>query len=135
MCLVLFACGNRTTNSANDEAARNEKDRVEILYFHGKQRCATCKAIEANAKEAIDARFADELKTGDVVFRIVDISRPENERIAEKYEVTWSSLILVKHAGGKEQVENLTEFAFGNARTAPEEFKEAVAEKVTALLK
>ncbi|MCM1150970.1 MAG: nitrophenyl compound nitroreductase subunit ArsF family protein [Alistipes sp.] len=135
MCLVLFACGNRTTNNANDEAARNEKDRVEILYFHGKQRCATCKAIEANAKEAIDARFADELKRGDVVFRIVDISRPENERIAEKYEVTWSSLILVKHAGGKEQVENLTEFAFGNARTAPEEFKKAVAEKVTALLK
>ncbi|MCM1300985.1 MAG: nitrophenyl compound nitroreductase subunit ArsF family protein [Bacteroides cellulosilyticus] len=135
MCLVLFACGNRTTSNANDEAAQNKKDRVEILYFHGKQRCATCKAIETHAKESIESRLADELKKGDVVFRIVDISRPENERIAEKYEVTWSSLILVKHAGGKEQVENLTEFAFGNARTAPEEFKKTVVEKVTALLK
>lgn len=137
LCLGLVACGNGNAKQAkaNGDSEVPDKEYVEVLYFHGKQRCATCKAIEANAKEAINACFADELKNGDVVFRIVDISRPENERIAEKYEVTWSSLILVKHAGGEEQAENLTEFAFGNARTAPEEFKKAVVEKVTALLK
>ncbi len=137
LCLSLVACGNGNAKQtkASGDSEVSDKEYVEVLYFHGKQRCATCKAIEANAKEVVEAQFADELKKGDVVFRIVDISRPENERIAEKYEVTWSSLILVKHAGGKEQAENLTEFAFGNARTAPETFKKAVVEKVTSLLK
>lgn len=69
ICLGLSACGS---NGAKKDSATNveqtqlqeTKDRVEILYFHGKQRCATCMAIEKNAKEAIEAQFADELKKG-----------------------------------------------------------------------
>ncbi|MDC7174352.1 nitrophenyl compound nitroreductase subunit ArsF family protein, partial [Phocaeicola dorei] len=53
-------------------------------------------AIEKNAKEAVEAEFADELKNGTLVFRTIDISEPKNEAIAEKYEVTWSSLFISK---------------------------------------
>ena len=82
-------------------------------------------AIEKNAKEAVEAAFADELKNGTLVFRA----------IAEKYEVTWSSLFISKWKAGKETYENLTEYAFANARTAPATFKNGVAEKVRTLLK
>lgn len=27
---------------------------VEVLYFHGKQRCATCKAIDKHTKEVVN---------------------------------------------------------------------------------
>ena len=47
-------------------------------------------AIEKNAKEAVEAEFADELKNGTLVFRTIDISEPKNEAIAEKYEVRFS---------------------------------------------
>lgn len=70
---------------------QNEIDRVEVLYFHGKQRCATCMAIEKNAAETVETLFADEVKKGTLVFRSVDISAPENEQLADAYEVTWSS--------------------------------------------
>lgn len=40
-------------------------------------------AIEKNAKEAVEAEFADELKNGTLVFRTIDISEPKNEVIAE----------------------------------------------------
>lgn len=92
-------------------------------------------AIEKNAKEAVEAEFADELKNGTLVFRTIDISEPKNEAIAEKYEVTWSSLFISKWKAGKETYENLTEYAFANARTAPATFKNGVAEKVRTLLK
>ncbi len=114
---------------------QDEKDRVEILYFHGKQRCATCLAIEKNAKEAIENRFSDKMKSGTVVFKSIDISEKENEAIAEKYEVSWSSLFLCSWKGGKETYEDLTEYAFANARTAPEDFKTGLVEKVNQLLK
>ena len=63
-------------------------------------------AIEKNAKEAVEAEFADELKNGTLVFRTIDISEPKNEVIAEKYEVTWSSLFISKWKAGKETYEN-----------------------------
>lgn len=114
---------------------KQKKDRVEVLYFHGKQRCATCIAIEKNAKAAIEAAFADELKNGTVVFRTIDISKAENEAIADKYEVTWSSLFVSKWKDGKEIKENMTEYSFANARTAPDTYKEGLVKKVKEMLK
>ena len=136
----LTACSNNGTKKSasidvEQTQPQKQKDRVEVLYFHSKQRCATCMAIEKNAKEAVEAEFADELKNGTLVFRTIDISEPKNEVIAEKYEVTWSSLFISKWKAGKETYENLTEYAFANARTAPATFKNGVAEKVRTLLK
>lgn len=134
MCLGLFACGNSPAKSDPATAEQTQNDRVEVLYFHGKQRCATCMAIEKNAKEAVETQFADELKNGTVVFKSIDISKAENEQIAGKYEVTWSSLFVCKWKDGKETYENLTEYAFANARKAPETFQNGLIEKVKTSL-
>lgn len=40
-----------------------------------------------------------------------------------------------KWKDGKETYENLTEYAFANARTAPDTFKNGITEKVRTLLK
>lgn len=128
----LMSCGSGD-NSAN--AKSPEKDRVEVIYFHGKQRCATCMAIEKNAKEVVNTLFANELKNGIVVFKAVDISTPEGEKIADKYEVTWSSLFVNKWNDGKEIRNNLTEFGFGNARKDPNGFKKGLADKIRQSLK
>lgn len=121
-CLALASCGMGTKNESSAQATEvgvPSCDCVEVLYFHGKQRCATCIAIEKNASEAVSKEFAEEIKKGDVVFRVIDVTKEENEAIAEKYEVTWSSLFVVGHKDGKESVENMTDFAFKNARLSP----------------
>lgn len=106
---------------------------MEVLYFHGAQRCATCIAIERNAKELVESAYAEPLKSGKLVFRSVDISK--EEALAEKYEVSWSSLILVDYdKNGKESVTNLTDFAFGNARNAPGKFKKGLSERIIKML-
>lgn len=135
ICLGAFACGNSNAKGNKTAEKKAEKDRVEVIYFHGKQRCATCMAIEKNAKAAVEAAFAEELKNGTVVFRTIDISKAENEAIADKYEVTWSSLFVSKWKDGKESKENLTEYSFANARTAPDAFKEGLVKKVKEMLK
>lgn len=128
----LMSCG-KGDNTAG--AKSPEPDRVEVIYFHGKQRCATCLAIEDNTKEVLNGQFADELKEGRVVFRVVDISTSEGERLADRYEVTWSSLFVNKWKGGKETRNNMTEFAFGNARKNPDAFKKTLAVKIRQSLK
>ena len=55
------------------------------------------------------------------------------EGLAEQLSVSRQT--VSKWKAGKETYENLTEYAFANARTAPATFKNGVAEKVRTLLK
>lgn len=111
------------------------RDHVEVMYFHGKQRCATCMAIEKYAREVVEKDFANEKKKGKVVFRIVDISTDEGEKIAKKYRVTWSSLFVNGWKAGKEKRNDMTQFAFKNARKNSDEFKRGVSGKIKELMK
>ena len=129
----LLSCSGREGSTAN--AAERVKDHVEVIYFHGKQRCATCMAIEKEAKAVVEQQFSNDVKNGKVVFRVIDISDPKNETLANKYEVSWSSLYLTSFKNGKETRQNLTEFGFGNARSKPDVFKNGLADKIKAALK
>ena len=132
LCVGMVACSGGKTKSVA-ENQQTKKDVVEVLYFHGAQRCATCMAIEKHTKALIESAYAEPLKSGKLVFRSVDIT--QEEALAEKYEVSWSSLILVDYdKSGKERATNLTEFAFGNARTASDKFKEGLSEQITEML-
>lgn len=111
------------------------RDHVEVMYFHGKQRCATCMAIEKYAREVVEKDFVNEKKNGKVVFRIVDISTDEGEKIAKKYRVTWSSLFVNGWKAGKEKRNDMTQFAFKNARKNSDEFKRGVSGKIKELMK
>ena len=111
------------------------KDHVEVMYFHGKQRCVTCMAIEKYAKEVVEKDFGDEKKSGKVVFKVVDISTDEGAKIAKDYRVTWSSLYVNGWKKGKETRNDMTQFGFKNARKHTDDFKKGVSGKIKELLK
>lgn len=118
-----------------NKAEEIQPNRIEVLYFHGAQRCITCRAIEANTVALLDSLYSQEKANGKIIYKVVDISKKENEAIADKYEVTWSSLFVNGWKDGKENVNNMTEFSFSNARNAPDKFKEGIKSKIDELLK
>lgn len=133
---VLMACGNGSKSKAEATATEEKQsNRIEVLYFHGAQRCITCRAIEANTVALLDSLYSKEKENGKIIFKVIDISKKENEQIADKYEVTWSSLFVNGWKDRKETVNNLTEFSFSNARNAPDKFKEGIKSKIDELLK
>lgn len=91
--------------------------------------------IENLTKEVLEADFAKELKDGKIVFKVINISTKEGEKIADKYEVSWSSLYINKWEKGKERRNNMTEFSFSYAKSSPEKFKAGIKEKISNLLK
>ena len=123
MSIVLSACAQTDSPKTVSTA---ESDGIEVLYFHGKQRCATCIAIEKQTKQAVE-----ELSDNRLTMRTIDISKKENESIVEKYEVAWSSLIVVKG----DNVLNLTELGFSLARNNPDGFRERLKSEIKQLLK
>ena len=90
---LLYACGG-SRHRVTVEAVAD--DCVQVLYFHGKQRCATCTAIERLTREVVDSIGSEK----GLVLRIIDIA--ENEALADRYQAGWSALILdQKRPGGK----------------------------------
>ena len=117
--LLLFSCSGKP-KTENKQEVSAQGDRVEVIYFHGKQRCVTCRAIEQLTNEVLEATFKNQIDKGAVVYKVIDISDPQNEAIADKYEVTWSSLYINGWKGGKETVNNMPEFSFSNAENGTE---------------
>lgn len=97
---------------------------VEVLYFHNKQRCKTCMAIEKETRTVVQ-----ELK-GKAKLRIIDISTPKGKEIAQKYKVSWSSLYIVTDKGKNEKAEDMTRFAFSNALRNAEGFRKELKTRI-----
>lgn len=108
---------------------------VEVVYFHGTQRCLTCRAIEKLSKEVVYADFAKEVKQGKVRFREVDFSTPAGEKVADRYKVTWSSLYVNGWNNGKEKRNDMTKMGFKNARKNAAVFKSELKKKILQMLK
>lgn len=116
-------------------ASAQTNDCVEVIYFHGKQRCPTCMAIEKHAREVVEHDFASQKKLGKVKFMVIDINSAEGRKIAKDYRVSYSSLFLNSRRGGKQSRTDITRFAFKNARNHTDVFKKEIAHKINELLK
>lgn len=133
--MLLSACGNGVADGSGVVEPQSSGDCVEVLYFHGKQRCVTCNAIERLTGEVVETDFAPQLKDGKIRFQVVDISTRQGEALADRYEVTWSSLFVNKIKDGKQTDNNMTDFGFSCAKNSPETFKEGLRTKINELLK
>ncbi|WP_417885083.1 nitrophenyl compound nitroreductase subunit ArsF family protein [Zunongwangia sp.] len=104
------------------------------MNFHYTHRCMTCNAIEANTKYTLNTYFAKELKEDKITFHVINVDVKENEKIAEKFEASGTSLILNVIKNGKETQINLTDFAFMNGNDQ-EAFSKELKAKIDTELK
>lgn len=120
---------------SGEKKCDKEKSTLEVCLFHPNKKCETCAAIKKNTKEVIDEQFASEQKSGKIKFTIVDYSKPENKAIADKYEVAWTSIVLIKHCScGKEKYKNLGKFPIETARVKTPEYRKKLAEYIKEML-
>jgi hypothetical protein len=116
-------------------AAEDAKDaHVVAYYFHGNFRCFNCYRIEQYSKEAIEQYFKDELDSGKLVFKIINIEEKGNEQFIKDYQLYTKSLIISLVKNGKEvKFDNLVkvwEF-LGNKQ----KFYDYVKDEITQYLK
>jgi 3-methyladenine DNA glycosylase Mpg len=92
---------------------------VYVYYFHGKQRCKTCIAVQKFAAEAVSQIYGD---NQEVQFMEVMTDETNNKELVEKYGVTWNALIVAK---GDDHID-MTQDAFAN----PEGVKELLKSEI-----
>lgn len=78
-------------------------------YFHGSVRCPTCHKIEKYIKKAVEKNFKDELNSGLLILKTVNVEEKENEHFVKDYQLYTKSLMLSQVLKGKEiKHKNLT---------------------------
>jgi len=92
-----------TTSSITDSDPPAEPGKVVAYYFHVTIRCITCRAIESYSKEVIHTRFAKELASGQLEWRLVNVQLPENRHFIQDYELFTKSLVLVRTQNGRQK--------------------------------
>ena len=117
--------GMRSETAVNQKPVKEET--VHVYYFHTSRRCVTCMTIERVARNIVKDQYADDKK---VVFKSVNIEEDENKKLAEKFKVAGSSLLV---SCGKDKVD-LTAKAFQYARSSPDKLQTALIAAVDKML-
>lgn len=115
------SCCSSAKEELADEKSCCSQTTEEVVatayYFHATRRCATCQAVENVSKEYIEENYA-----GKVNFISINREEEQNSDLVNKYEIAGQTLIIVFG----EEVVNLTNEAFLNARTNPEKLQELI---------
>ncbi len=114
--LALFSVISCTSKSESEKGAasmnRAQKNGLKIYAFHGTRQCETCKHMKSYTKSTLDKYFKDELKSGAIVYQVVDVDDESNFELAEKFEATGTALMIDKVENGKDQITDWSNFAF-----------------------
>ncbi len=113
MLLSAVIAGN--AYAQGDHNARTSNPKLKILYFHATMRCPTCLAIENNARKLLESNFKAELDNGTLEFVSYNVDEKENKPLVDKYQITFSTLLLVKSDGTKTDfTANAFQYALAN---------------------
>ncbi|WP_340820617.1 nitrophenyl compound nitroreductase subunit ArsF family protein [Methanolobus sp. WCC4] len=82
---------DESTSLVIDSTLRSDPH-IEVIHFHGMNQCHSCQTVGSYAEETVNTYFADELRSGKLVFRHVNSELPENKELVQRYGVAYSSL-------------------------------------------
>ena len=95
--IILISCGNGAKAKTEAQSMEEKQpDHIEVLYFHGAQRCITCRAIETNIVALLDSLYSKEQADDRIIYKVIDISKKENGQsmrpiIHANISIRWAS--------------------------------------------
>ena len=113
--LLLFVAGSATYMVVNEVRSGSQSriaesgeslmlpagSKVVLYYFHGRERCQNCIKFESFTEEAIQGAFAEQLNSGELVWKMVNTDEPANKHFVGDYELYSKSIVVVENRDGK----------------------------------
>lgn len=103
---VKEATGGESISSAwethREVTVEGVEARVVAYFFYGDVHCSTCEKLENYALEALESNFAEELRSGALQWKTVDMDRREDEHFVTDFELYTKSVVLVEYENGEQ---------------------------------
>jgi len=125
------SCSNGSAKGDEKKSSVNSAipaSSIQILYFHGDRRCATCIKVGEVSLNLYNAKYATNTS---VAYKEINTDKDENKAIAEKYQIAGSSLII----DIKGVVTNITVDAFKYAIADPTKLESLITDIIEKGLK
>ena len=132
---VVDSQGNQSkvSSTCGPQQSCPSADKVEVFLFHETQRCPTCIRIGQLAKATVEERFSEQLKSGKIDFREINIDLPENKALAEKFKATGSALYINSIRAGQDDIkEDVTVWQLTSGD--PVKYKDYLSGKINTIL-
>ena len=79
-----------------------QANHIIVYYFHGNLRCITCNKFEQYSKETVETNFKDEIASGKIEFKVINVEEKGNEHYVDDYKLYTKSLVVSLVKDGKE---------------------------------
>ena len=122
-CNDAIACNSTKAKSICAEDQKT--DQVKVYYFHATRRCATCQAVEAVSKEAINEYYGDKIS-----FESINREEEKENALIKKHQISGQTLLIIKG----DKVVNLTNDAFLNALSNPDKLKSKIKSTIDSMM-
>ena len=76
-------------------------DGLMVYYFHGNTRCPTCRTIEAQSHETVQASFPLQLESGQVLWQTLNYEDPTVAEVPRQFEIQMPGIVLAKMKAGR----------------------------------
>jgi hypothetical protein len=75
---------------------------VVVTFFTEAVPCKVTAKVEGLCRQAVEAAFATELKSGALVYRVLSTESPENEHYLDEYDIGSKALVVARQENGKD---------------------------------
>jgi hypothetical protein len=89
-------------NAAENVSSQQMNHQVIAYYFHTTYRCPTCLKIEEYTRQAIMGAFPEEIKSGSLLWKSVNVEENGNDHFIKEYQLFSKSVIVVDMRDGKQ---------------------------------
>jgi hypothetical protein len=117
--------------SCNQNPVIQQKDDsdalLRIYFFHLTERCPACTAVESETKAVLDKHFKTRVDSGIIKFSTFNINRKENRAVTEKYQISYTSLLLICADG---TITDFTTTSLNYASMNPSKFEELLKAEI-----
>ena len=127
--LLMLSISCNGQSNKKEVSQKLESTNVKVYYFHFTRRCATCLAVEENARKAVEVLYSDKVKTGEYSFTAMNLDEASSKEIANKLGVGGQTLLIVR---GDKKID-ITDKGFLNAHN-PDKMKEEIKSAVDKVL-
>jgi len=119
------ATADNSTSTKVTCTGNQKSSEVKVYYFHAMRRCVTCQAVESVSKKAIKEYYGDK-----ITLESINGEETKNKQLVAKYKITGTALLVIKG----DKIENLTNYAFLNARNNPDKLKSKLKSTIDSMM-
>lgn len=138
-CLSCLSCRPADTSDSQDSAPATDAQPaaaqtvVYAYYFHQTFRCMSCEMMEETAARAIEEHFGPRIETGQLVWMLVNIDKPEGKVLRRQFDAQATDLVLARVQNGVcKEFKKLDELARLTDR--PDAFSQHLVDQINAYL-